>query len=81
MLALVVFHFLVKVTRHPRRRAAMPNLRVETNLTRAQISDLPACLAELSKALAATTGKPEQYMVVQVLPQLSRLQVSKKLVL
>lgn len=47
----------------------MPNLRVETNVPRAAI-DLPACLAELSSTLAATTGKPEQYMVVQVLPQM-----------
>ena len=43
----------------------MPNLRIETNVSKDKI-DMKACLAELSKALANTTGKPEQYMVVQV---------------
>ena len=44
----------------------MPNLRIETNVPKGNIKDLPAFLKELSSALAATTGKPEQYMVVQV---------------
>jgi len=43
----------------------MPNLRIETNVPKDKI-DMKTCLTELSKALAATTGKPEQYMVVQV---------------
>ena len=44
----------------------MPNLRIETNVAKEKIKDLPGFLKELSSALAATTGKPEQYMVVQV---------------
>ena len=44
----------------------MPNLRIETNVAEADIVDVTALLADLSKALAATTGKPEQYMMVQV---------------
>ena len=47
----------------------MPNLRIETNVPKGNIKDLPAFLKELSSALAATTGKPEQYMVVQVTSQ------------
>jgi len=46
----------------------MPNLRIETNVAEADIVDVTALLADLSKALAATTGKPEQYMMVQVVP-------------
>ena len=44
----------------------MPNIRIETNVAKEKIKDLPGFLKELSSALAATTGKPEQYMVVQV---------------
>ena len=51
----------------------MPNLRIETNLPRSGIADLPGLLKELSGALAATTGKPEQYMVVQVIPDVPML--------
>ena len=47
-------------------KSKMPNLRIETNVPKGNIKDLPAFLKELSSALAATTGKPEQYMVVQV---------------
>ena len=43
----------------------MPNLRIETNVAKDKI-DMKACLTELSKAMASTTGKPELYMVVQV---------------
>ena len=49
----------------------MPNLRIETNVAKEKIKDLPGFLKELSSALAATTGKPEQYMVVQVLSSVS----------
>ena len=48
------------------KAAKMPNLRIETNVAKEKIKDLPGFLKELSSALAATTGKPEQYMVVQV---------------
>eukprot|EP00092_Neocalanus_flemingeri_P002946 GFUD01003151.1.p2 GENE.GFUD01003151.1~~GFUD01003151.1.p2 ORF type:complete len:123 (-),score=31.60 GFUD01003151.1:281-649(-) len=51
----------------------MPNLRIETNVEKDKIADMNAFLAELSKALAATTGKPEQYMVVQVIPGVSMM--------
>jgi len=46
----------------------MPNLRIETNVPADQIGDLKGCLAELSKAVAESTGKPEQYVVVQIVP-------------
>ena len=46
----------------------MPNLRIETNVSAEAIKDLNTCLAELSKAVSETTGKPEQYVVVQVVP-------------
>ena len=46
----------------------MPNLRIETNVARDQIKDVSACLSELSKAVAASTGKPEQYVCVQIIP-------------
>ena len=49
----------------------MPNLRIETNVAKEKIKDLPGFLKELSSALAATTGKPEQYMVVQVFSSVS----------
>ena len=48
----------------------MPNLRIETNVSAEAIKDLNTCLAELSKAVSETTGKPEQYVVVQVVPGL-----------
>ena len=51
----------------------MPNLRIETNVSADKIPDMKACLADLSKTLAATTGKPEQYMVVQVWQLISQL--------
>ena len=41
----------------------MPNLRIETNVAKDKI-DMKACLTELSKSLASTTGKPDHYMVV-----------------
>jgi len=50
----------------------MPNLRIETNVPKDKI-DMKTCLTELSKALAATTGKPEQYMVVQVIPDVAMM--------
>ena len=46
----------------------MPNLRIETNVSRADIKELNTCLAELSKAVSSSTGKPEQYVVVQIVP-------------
>jgi len=46
----------------------MPNLRIETNVATDQIGDLKGFLAELSKAVSESTGKPEQYVVVQVVP-------------
>ena len=48
----------------------MPNLRIETNVSAEAIKELNTCLAELSKAVSETTGKPEQYVVVQVVPGL-----------
>ena len=51
---------------NPLKLQKMPNLRIETNVAKEKIKDLPGFLKELSSALAATTGKPEQYMVVQV---------------
>ena len=48
----------------------MPNLRIETNVSAEAIKELNNCLAELSKAVSETTGKPEQYVVVQVVPGL-----------
>ena len=50
----------------------MPNLRIETNVPKDKI-DMKVCLAELSTALANTTGKPEQYLVVQVIRVLGLL--------
>eukprot|EP00090_Calanus_glacialis_P044373 TRINITY_DN7909_c0_g1_i1.p1 TRINITY_DN7909_c0_g1~~TRINITY_DN7909_c0_g1_i1.p1 ORF type:complete len:122 (-),score=40.08 TRINITY_DN7909_c0_g1_i1:113-478(-) len=50
----------------------MPNLRIETNVAKDKI-DMKACLTELSKAMASTTGKPEQYMVVQVIPDVAMM--------
>ena len=44
----------------------MPNLRIETNVPADAIKDLNSCLSELSKAVSESTGKPEQYVVVQV---------------
>ena len=44
----------------------MPNLRIETNVSAEDIKDLSGCLSELSKAVSESTGKPEQYVVVQV---------------
>ena len=46
----------------------MPNLRIETNVSKESIKELNTCLAELSKAVSASTGKPEQYVVVQIIP-------------
>ena len=46
----------------------MPNLRIETNVSRADIKELNTCLAELSKAVSSSTGKPEQYVVVEIVP-------------
>ena len=46
----------------------MPNLRIETNVPLESIKDLKACLAELSAAVSASTGKPEQYVMVQLVP-------------
>lgn len=51
----------------------MPNIRIETNVAKEKIKDLPGFLKELSSALAATTGKPEQYMVVQVIPDVAMM--------
>ena len=45
----------------------MPNLRIETNVSRDQVKDMSTCLAELSKAVSASTGKPEQYVCVQII--------------
>ena len=44
----------------------MPNLRIETNVSAESIKDLSSFLSELSKAVSESTGKPEQYVVVQV---------------
>ena len=44
----------------------MPNLRIETNVSAEAIKDLNTFLSELSKAVSTSTGKPEQYVVVQV---------------
>ena len=52
----------------------MPNLRIETNVSKDSI-DMKACLSELSKALAATTGKPEQYMLIQVIHCIYKLNI------
>ena len=46
----------------------MPNLRIETNVPAEAIKDLKSCLSELSKAVSETTGKPEQYVIVEVIP-------------
>ena len=59
---------------NPSKLQKMPNLRIETNVAKEKIKDLPGFLKELSSALAATTGKPEQYMVVQVAIDASFLQ-------
>ena len=64
--------FTLKFERKPLQKtefadqSKMPNLRIETNVSKSAIKDLPGFLKELSSALAATTGKPEKYMVVQV---------------
>jgi len=49
-------------------RGKMPNLRIETNVPADSIKDLNTCLRELSKAVASSTGKPEQYVMVQIVP-------------
>ena len=46
----------------------MPNLRIETNVDRTNIKELEGFLKELSAAVAASLGKPEQYVMVQVIP-------------
>ena len=48
----------------------MPNLRIETNVPQESIRDLQTCLAELSKAVSESTGKPEQYIMIQIVPGL-----------
>ena len=48
----------------------MPNLRIETNVPVENIKDLKTCLAELSQAVSGSTGKPEQYVMVQIVPGL-----------
>nr|ALS04658.1 macrophage migration inhibitory factor [Pseudodiaptomus poplesia] len=46
----------------------MPHLRIETNVKSSDIKDMDSVLKEFSKALAATTGKPEGYMMVHIVP-------------
>ena len=41
-------------------------MRIETNVSAESIKDLSSFLSELSKAVSESTGKPEQYVVVQV---------------
>ena len=48
----------------------MPNLRIETNVPQESIKDLQTCLADLSKAVSESTGKPEQYIMIQIVPGL-----------
>ena len=48
----------------------MPNLRIETNVSAETIKELNTCLAELSKAVSESTGKPEEYVIVQIIPGL-----------
>eukprot|EP00088_Acartia_fossae_P017223 TRINITY_DN19757_c0_g1_i1.p1 TRINITY_DN19757_c0_g1~~TRINITY_DN19757_c0_g1_i1.p1 ORF type:complete len:123 (+),score=17.72 TRINITY_DN19757_c0_g1_i1:48-416(+) len=46
----------------------MPTLKIETNIKEADIKDMAGALKELSKAMAETTGKPETYVGVQIIP-------------
>ena len=51
----------------------MPNLRIETNVSLDSIEDHKAFLAKLSKAVSESTGKPEQYVMVQVMMMMMEL--------
>jgi len=44
----------------------MPCLTIETNVKRSDVADLNAALKELSAAVAASVGKPEQYVMVKI---------------
>lgn len=46
----------------------MPLLKIETNVKSSDIKDLNAALKELSQAVAKTTGKPEGYVIAQIVP-------------
>merc|ERR1712154_227482 len=55
---------------HFYKRPIMPNLRIETNVSLDSIEDPKAFLAKLSQAVSESTGKPEQYVMVQIVPGL-----------
>ena len=44
----------------------MPRLTIETNVKASDVADIGAAMKELSAAVAATVGKPEQYVIVQI---------------
>ena len=66
----MIFSTIQQVRRPPGQHSAMPNLRIETNVSAETIKELNTCLAELSKAVSESTGKPEEYVIVQVIPGL-----------
>ena len=46
----------------------MPLLKIETNVKSSNIKDMGAVVKELSQIFTKSIGKPEMYVMVQVVP-------------